>query len=86
MKTLTLNIPESLLIQEGVSLDELGHEAQRELAFYFFKAGRLTSGQAAEMAGMTRVDLMSEASRRNIPLIDLDPAELEREVAAATEG
>jgi len=80
MATLTLEIPDSLLIQKAVSMDELSKEAQMEVAFHYFKTGRLSSGQAARMAGMNRVDFMLAAGARHIPLIDLDDVELKREL------
>lgn len=84
MKSLKLEVPDSLLVQSGVSLDDLGREAQVELTFHYFRSGRLTSGQAAEMAGMNRVDFMKAASARQIPLFDLDADELAREIKAAS--
>lgn len=84
MKSLKLEVPDSLLVQSGVSLADLSREAQAELAFHYFRSGRLTSGQAAEMAGMNRVDFMKAASARQIPLFDLDADELAREIKAAS--
>ncbi len=84
MKSLKLEVPDSLLVQNAVSIEELSREAQVELAFHYFRSGRLTSGQAAEMAGMNRVDFMKAASARQIPLIDLDSEELAREIESAS--
>jgi predicted HTH domain antitoxin len=83
MKTLALEIPDSLLLQPAVSLEDLSREAQVELAFHYFRTGRLSSGQSAKMAGMNRVDFLFAAGARNIPLLDLDPEELRNEVTAA---
>jgi predicted HTH domain antitoxin len=83
MKTLALEIPDSLLLQNAASLEDLGREAQVELAFHYFRTGRLSSGQAAQMAGMNRVDFLLAAGSRQIPLLDLDPEECKNEVAAA---
>jgi hypothetical protein len=49
MKTVTLQVPEVLLVQSGSSEAALTREAQWQLALRFFELGRLTSGQAAEM-------------------------------------
>ena len=83
MKTLALEIPDSLLLQPAVSLEELHREAQIELAFHYFRTGRLSSGQAGRMAGMNRVDFLLAAGARQIPLLDLDPEELKSEITAA---
>lgn len=44
-----------------------------------FELGRLTSGQAAQMAGMTRVDLLLETSRYGSPSVVWDKEEIVRE-------
>ena len=83
MKTLALEIPDSLLLPTAVSLEDLGRAAQVELAFHYFRTGRLSSGQSAKMAGMNRGDFLFAAGPRQIPLLDLDPEELKNEVTGA---
>jgi predicted HTH domain antitoxin len=80
MTTLALEIPDSLLLQPATSVRDLGREAQLELALHYFKTGRLSSGQAAAMAGIGKVAFLHEASAREIPVLDLDDKELEREL------
>ena len=80
MTTLALEIPDSLLLQPATSVRDLGREAQLELALHYFKTGRLSSGQAAAMAGVGKVTFLHEASAREIPVLDLDDKELEREL------
>ncbi|MDR1279962.1 MAG: UPF0175 family protein [Opitutaceae bacterium] len=82
MNTLAIQVPEPVLLQSGQSRDELAREAQMELAFHYFRSGKLTSGQAAEMAGMGRVDFILAAGTRNIPVADLDDEDWKRELAA----
>ncbi|MCB8968549.1 MAG: UPF0175 family protein [Ardenticatenaceae bacterium] len=43
-----------------------------------FQAHKLTLGQAVELADLSREQFLFELDRRQIPLIDYDPAELER--------
>ena len=83
MDTLTIQIPEALLLQTGVSREALERESQFWLALKFFERGQLTSGQAAAMCGMNRVDFLFEAGRQGVPVADLDGEELAREVATA---
>ncbi len=84
MKTLTLKIPDALVVQQAISLEELSKEAQREIAFHYFCTGRLSSGQAARMAGMNRADFLLAAGCRGMPVTDLDSDDLARELAVAT--
>jgi predicted HTH domain antitoxin len=80
MTTLAVQIPDALLLQSATSVRDLGQEAQLELALHYFKTGRLSSGQAAAMAGIGKVAFLREASSREIPVLDLDDKELEREL------
>lgn len=79
MTTLPLDIPDVMLLQANGSLMELKKETQLECALLFFQKGRLSSGQASEMAGMNRVDFLLLAGQRGIPVMDLDEDEWERE-------
>jgi predicted HTH domain antitoxin len=80
--SLTIQIPESVLLQSGASREALQREGQFWLALRFFQSGRLTSGQAATMCGMNRVDFLLAAGREGVPVEDLDGAELDREIGA----
>lgn len=79
MTTLSLDIPDVMLLHANGSLMELKKETQLECALLYFQKGRLSSGQAAEMAGMNRVDFLLLAGQRDIPVMDLDEDEWEVE-------
>jgi len=68
-----------MLLQANGSLVDLKKETQLECALLFFQKGRLSSGQAAEMANMNRVDFLLLASQRGIPVVDVDKEEWELE-------
>jgi predicted HTH domain antitoxin len=78
MKTLSVNVPESLLLNS--SSEELTRQSEFFLALKFFELGRLTSSQAAEMCGMNRVDFLVSASQAGTPVADLDAGELQEEI------
>ena len=81
MKTLSVNVPDALLLQTGG--DDLARQSQFFLALKFFELGRLTSSQAAEMCEMNRVDFLVAASREGTPVADLNEEELSREIGNA---
>jgi hypothetical protein len=83
METLTIEIPEALLLQSGASREALERESRFWLALKFFERGQLTSGQAAAMCGMNRVDFLLEAGRHGVAVADLDGPELDRELSTA---
>ncbi len=81
MRTLTIELPEDLLIATGQSREEFVRDARMLLAGKLFELGRLSSGKAAEMAGMNHVDFLTAMSRQGVAVADLDEAAAEREFA-----
>ena len=79
MHPLTIEIPENVLIATGQSREEFIREAKILLAVKLFELGRLSSGKAAQLCGMGRVDFLFTVSRMGIPVADLDEEEMKRE-------
>ena len=80
MKTIELQVPDSLLLQSGESLVDLARTSQLLLAVKFFEVGKLSSGQAAQMCNMNRVDFLLELGRQGIPVADLSAEEMQEEL------
>ena len=78
--TLAIELPTCLTLQ-GKSRAELEQRSKFRLALKYFELGEITSGQAAQMAGMGRVALLNEVSRSGVAVIDMDEEEMEREFA-----
>lgn len=83
MKTVELQLPDSLLLNTSESLEDLARTSQFLLAVKFFEIGKLSSGQAAQMCGMNRVDFLLELGRMGIPVADMGAAELREEIRNA---
>ena len=81
MHPLTIEIPENVLLATGQSREEFIREAKMLLAAKLFELGRLSSGKAAQLCGMGRVDFLFTVSRMGIPVADLDEEEIKREFA-----
>lgn len=79
MHPLTIEIPENVLLATGQSREEFIREAKMLLAAKLFELGRLSSGKAAQLCGMGRVDFLLTVSRMGIPVADLDEEEMKRE-------
>ncbi len=54
-------------------------DARMALAMKFFEMGRLTSGQAAQLAGIDRVAFLLACPQWGIPSVAWDQAELDAE-------
>ena len=78
--TLVIELPTCLTLQ-GKSRAELEQRSKFLLALKYFELGEITSGQAAQMAGMGRVAFLSEVSISGVAVIDMNEEEMEREFA-----
>jgi predicted HTH domain antitoxin len=75
MKTLTLHIPDTL------DLDN--REAAMLLAAKLYEQGKLSLGQAAELAGYSKRTFMELLGRYDVPVFDYDPNEIENDIKNA---
>lgn len=82
MKTIQIEYPESLAAALNLSPEAFTHEAKFALAVKLFELGRLTSGQAAKLAGVSRVQFLLESSRFGAASVAWDEEELEAEFGA----
>ena len=83
MKTLTIPYPESLLGALHVSEGEFAREARMAMAVKLFDTGRLSSGQAAELADMPRVHFIYELGRWGVSALQTSEAELDSDLNVA---
>lgn len=73
MKHLTLDIPDSL------NLD--AKEAKRFLAAKYYESGKLSLGQAAILAGLSKVAFSEILSDYNVSLINYSPKDILRDAS-----
>ena len=73
-----LTIPDSVLEQAGLSEDQ----ARVEIACRLFEMRRLSLWQAAQWAGLARVEMEAELLRRGISLYEVTADQLDAELAA----
>ncbi|MEC4983970.1 MAG: UPF0175 family protein [Oscillatoria sp. PMC 1068.18] len=57
-KQTVINIPDSVLQAENTDADTFGRELCILAAIKLYELGRLSSGRAAELAGMSRVEFL----------------------------
>lgn len=83
MEKLTLEIPEEILISLKESPKEFSKSILILSAVKLYELGKLSSGRAAQLAGLTRVEFLQLLSRYNVPVFDLSTEELERDLQNA---
>lgn len=82
MKTteIKFEIPESILNSLNQSSDEFTKQLRLYTALYLFKKHKLSLGQAAELAELSREHFLIELNRNEIDVIDYNPDELREEL------
>lgn len=75
MKVLTLNVPDSL--------DVDNRELAMLVATKLFEQGKLSLGQAAELAGLTKRTFAELLGRYNVSIFNYPASDISRDVANA---
>jgi len=82
MHTLTLNYPEGFEQAVHLTPAELTDQIRLMAALKMFELGKVSSGKAAELAGLSRVEFFDMCGRYHVSLFNYAPDELEAELAA----
>lgn len=77
---ITFQISETILQTLNQSQAEFTDQMRLFTALHLFKNHKLSLGQAAELAGLSRERFVIELDAHHIDLIDYDAAELEQEL------
>ena len=80
MSTFQLNLPAGFEDAVALTPAELERQVRLMAAIKMFELGKLSSGRAAELAGVSRVQFIELCSQYGVPIADYSPEELDSEV------
>lgn len=85
LKETTITYPQGVPQLLKMSDAEFASELQFLAAVKIYELGRLSSGKAAELAGMERVEFLRSLAGLGVPAINLRDEEVDLEVSTAKE-
>lgn len=83
MEKVVLEIPEEILVSLKESSKEFSKDILILAAVKLYELGKLSSGRAAQLAGVSRISFLQSLSRYNVPIFDLTEEELKQDIANA---
>lgn len=83
MQKATIEVPEEVRLCLNVSPAQFSVEIRMAAAAKLYEMGRLSSGRAAELAGISRVRFLHELGRYDVASFDLSEDELAQDIANA---
>ena len=86
MKELLLAYPDDLEQTVHLTPEELAAQIRLMAALKMFELGKLSSGKAAELAGLPRVEFLEACGRYHVPIFNYPADEMATELRADLEA
>jgi len=80
LEELTIKYPAGFENAVHITKDEFEQQLRLMAALKMFELGKISSGKAAELAGMTRVEFFDACGRYRVSIFNYPPEELEEEL------
>ncbi|MBN1423031.1 UPF0175 family protein [Candidatus Fermentibacteria bacterium] len=83
MTSIMVQCPEEVLISLKEDAETFGRELSLAAAMKLCELGRLSSGRAAQLAGLSRVAFLSKTAEYRVPIFDASPEEVQEDARNA---
>jgi predicted HTH domain antitoxin len=81
MPTIEVTLPEDVYLVLRRSPGEVARDVQIAAVVEWYAEGLVSQGKAAELAGLSRPELLDELAKRKVPVIQMSLEELKAELA-----
>ncbi|MBI4675798.1 MAG: UPF0175 family protein [Chloroflexi bacterium] len=78
VRQITVNVPEKVILAEKTDESSFAHELLMLAAVKLFELGHLSSGRAAELAGISRVEFLLRLGRYKVFPFEAELTDLEK--------
>ncbi|MFN8472094.1 MAG: UPF0175 family protein [Anaerolineae bacterium] len=82
MKDVTVKVPDDVAQAVSLTPEELAAQVRLMAALKMFELGKLSSGHAAELAGLSRVEFLEMCGRYKVSVFNYAPDELADELSS----
>ncbi len=83
MTSITIHCPDEVLISLKEDTEAFSKELRVAAAMKLFELGRLSSGRAAQLAGMSRIAFLNTAADYHVSIFDASTDELNEDIRNA---
>lgn len=83
MKTVQIELPEEVLLSLKETPDELSREIRIAAAAKLYELGKLSSGRAAELAGISRVGFLQILGRYRVSIFNITIEDIKQDMQNA---